>query len=71
VNPVRQLVDDTKGNGVPAQPQIATGELGILVEKPEVVMEKIHLQATYLGPVMEELLRAAHGRGESRWGINE
>lgn len=44
---------------------------GIAVEKPEEVMEKIHQQAMCLGPVMEEILRAAHERGQSNWGLNE
>jgi hypothetical protein len=43
----------------------------IVVEKPEEVMEKIQQQATYLGPVMEELLRATQERGQSHWGLNE
>jgi hypothetical protein len=34
-------------------------------------MEKIHQQATCLGPVMEEILRATQGRGQSHWGLNE
>ena len=38
---------------------------GIAAEKPEEVMEKIHQQATYLGPVMEEILRATRARAES------
>jgi len=44
---------------------------GIAVEKPEEVMAKIELQATYLGPVMEEILRATQERGQSHWGLNE
>jgi hypothetical protein len=43
----------------------------IAAERPEDVMEKIHQQATSLGPVMEEILRATHGRGQSHWGLNE
>ncbi len=44
---------------------------GIAAEEPEEVMEKIHQQATCLGPVMEEILRAAQERGRSCWGLNE
>lgn len=51
--------------------EMANGKPGITAEKPEEVMEKIHQQATYLGPVMEEILRATHGRGQSHWGLNE
>ncbi|HEX5398220.1 MAG TPA: hypothetical protein VFY06_04155 [Verrucomicrobiae bacterium] len=42
-----------------------------VMERPEEVIEKIHQQATHLGPVMEEILRAAHGRGQNHWGLNE
>ena len=35
---------------------------GTMAEKPEEVMEKIHQQATCLGPVMEEILRATQER---------
>jgi hypothetical protein len=44
---------------------------GIAAEKLEEVMEKIHQQATCLGPVMEEILRVTQERGQSRWGLNE
>ena len=44
---------------------------GIAAEKPEQVMAKIHQQATSLGPVMEEILRATQERGQSHWGLNE
>ena len=44
---------------------------GTMAEKPEEVMEKIHQQATSLGPVMAEILRASQGRGQSHWGLNE
>jgi hypothetical protein len=42
-----------------------------IAEKPEDVIKKIHQQATDLGPVMEEMLRATQGRGRSHWGLNE
>jgi hypothetical protein len=45
--------------------------MGTVAEKPEEVMEKIHQQATCLGPVMEELLRATEERGQTHWGLNE
>jgi len=47
------------------------GEPGTAVEKPEEIMAKIHLQATCLGPVMEEILRATQEHGQSHWGLNE
>ena len=71
MNPVRQIEDDTKDNKSRWLMEMAGGESGIAAEKPEEVMEKIHQQATYLGPVMEEILRATHERGQSHWGLNE
>ena len=71
VNPVRQIVDDTKDKDPRWQTEMAGSDPGIAVEKPEEVMEKIHQQATCLGPVMEEILRVTQGRGRSHWGLNE
>ncbi len=50
---------------------MAGAKPGGAVERPEEVMEKIHRQATHLGPVMEEILRATQERGQSHWGLNE
>ena len=50
---------------------MAGAKPGIAAERPEEVMEKIHQQAAHLGPVMEEILRATHERGQSHWGLNE
>ncbi len=50
---------------------MAGSEPAVAAENPEAVMEKLHQQATYLGPVMEELLRATQERGQNRWGLNE
>ena len=69
MNPVRKIEDDTKDKDT--RLEMAEGQRGIAVETPEEVMEKIHQQATCLGPVMEELLRASQGRGQSHWGLNE
>jgi hypothetical protein len=71
VNPVRKIEDDTKDKDTRLEMEMAEGQRGIAAETPEEVMEKIHQQATYLGPVMEELLRASQGRGQSHWGLNE
>jgi hypothetical protein len=71
VNPVRQIVDDTKVQDPRWLTEMAGSVPGIAVEKPEEVMAKIELQATYLGPVMEEILRATQERGQSHWGLNE
>jgi hypothetical protein len=71
VNVIRHIVDDTQDNGSRWLTEKAGGEPGIAVEQPEEVMAKIHLQATCLGPVMEEMLRATQERGQSHWGLNE
>ena len=70
VNPVRKMVDDTKDAATRRQ-RDTTGDRPVIVERPEEVMEKIHQQASCLGPVMEEILRATQARGENRWGLNE
>ena len=71
MNPVRQIVDDTKDKNPRWQTETAGSKPGIAVERPEEVMEKIQRQANYLGPVMEEILRATQERGQNRWGLNE
>ena len=71
MNPVRQIVDDTKYKDTRWQLGLAGSKPGIVAENPEEVMEKIHQQATCLGPVMEELLRATEERGQTHWGLNE
>ena len=71
MNPVRQIVDDTKDKDTRWQTEMIGDEPGIAAEKPEEVMAKIQQQATYLGPVMEEILRATQERGQSHWGLNE
>lgn len=71
VNPVRQSLADTKDDAASKQAPHVKMDPGMMVETPEAVMEKFHRQATYLGPVMEEILRTAHGRGQSHWGLNE
>ena len=71
VNAVRQIVDDTKDNGSLWLTEGTVSGPGLAVEQPEEVMAKIHLQATCLGPVMEEILRATQEHGQSHWGLNE
>ena len=62
MNPVHQIVDDTKGEDSRWQRAMVGVKPGTMAEKPEEVMEKIHQQATCLGPVMEEILRATQER---------
>ena len=71
MNPVRKIVEDTKDKDTRWETGTFEAKPARAVERPEEVMEKIHEQATCLGPVMEEILRATHGRGQSHWGLNE
>ena len=70
VNPVRQVMDDTKGKGAPAQTEKTKGGARKAAE-PEQVIREIQHQATHLGPVLEEILRQTHQHGQSHWGLNE
>jgi hypothetical protein len=69
VKKVRQIVDDTKGKDDGAQTAVPKGGARRAMEEPDQVIEKIHDQATHLGPVLEAMLRAP--RGQSHWGLNE
>jgi hypothetical protein len=71
VNPVPQAVGDTKNSGASGTLPEAKAPANFTFETPEAVMEKVHRQATHLGPVMEEILRTMHGPGRSHWGLNE
>lgn len=68
---VHDILDDTKDKDTRWQTEIAGSKPGTLAKNPEEVMEEIHQQATCLGPVMEELLRATRERGQSHWGLND
>lgn len=71
MNPVRKIVDDTKDRNTRWEEEMAVVKLGISVESPDEFMAKLHQQATDLGPVMEEMLRASEEHGHSQWGLNE
>ena len=71
MNSVHKILDDTKDTDTRWAREMAGAKPGIAAERPEEVMEKIHQQAAHLGPVMEEILRATHERGQSHWGLNE
>ena len=64
-------MDDTKGMGQPVRVDIANIGNKTGVTMPEEVMEQIHQQATYLGPVLEAILKESHQHGRSHWGLNE
>ena len=71
MNVVRHIVDDTKDKDAQWQAEMIGENPVIAVENPEEVMAKIQQQANYLGPIMEEILRATQERGQSHWGLNE
>ena len=48
---------------------LTEGELRVIVEAPERVMEQIHQRAEQVSSVLEGILRESHGH--SRWGLNE
>jgi hypothetical protein len=69
VKRVREIVDDTKGKDDVTQTETPKGGARMAAEEPDVLIEKIHQQATQLGPVLEAMLRES--RGHSQWGLNE
>lgn len=69
MNPVQQVVSNPGGTSSVVPLLITDGDMRMLVEDPELVMEEIELRATEVGSVLENILREAHG--QPRWGINE
>ena len=48
---------------------ITEGDVRLMAEDPEQVMEEIELRATSVGPVLEAIFRES--QGHAHWGINE
>jgi hypothetical protein len=48
---------------------LAEGDIKLMVENPEQVMEEIRLRATQVGSILEGILHEPHGRPD--WGIND
>lgn len=48
---------------------LTEGEISMMAENPEQVMEDIQLRATQVSSVLEAILMEPHGRPD--WGINE
>ena len=71
MNVVRHITDDTKDKNPRWQTEKSGSDSEVAVERPEEVMMRLQEQATCLGPVMEEILRATQERGQSHWGLNE
>ena len=48
---------------------ITEGDITMMADDPERVMEEMWQRATEVGSVLENILREPHG--EPRWGLNE
>ena len=48
---------------------LAPGEMKLIVDNPEQVMEEIRMRAEQVSSILEGILTETHG--QSRWGINE
>lgn len=48
---------------------LTEGDVKMMVENPEQVMEEIRVRAERVGSVLEGILLEPHG--QSRWGLNE
>lgn len=59
----------TIGVGGQVQLGIKETDVELVVAESEKMREQIHMQATEMGPILEALLRDAHG--QIRWGLNE
>ena len=51
------------------QVEIKETDVELMVEESEKMQKQIRMQATEIGPILEALLRDAHG--QIRWGLNE
>ena len=69
MDPVQQMVSNTGGTGSVAHLLIAEGDVKMMAEDPERVMEEIALRATQVGSVLEGIFLEPHG--QPRWGLNE
>ena len=69
MNPATQPENGTIGVGGQVQIEIKETDVELVVEESEKMREQIRMQATEVGPILEALLRDAHG--QIRWGLNE
>jgi hypothetical protein len=67
--PSQQLAGNTIDANNVAHLLITEGDLKMIADDPERVMEEMWLRATEVGSVLENILREPHG--EPRWGLNE
>ena len=69
MNPAKQPKKGTKGPGEQVQLEVTETDIELVVAESEKMREQIRMQATEMGPILEALLRDAHG--QIRWGLNE
>jgi hypothetical protein len=69
MNPAKQPMNGTGGPGEQVQLEVTETEIELVIEESEKLREQIRMQATEMGPILEALLRDAHG--QIRWGLNE
>lgn len=69
MNTATQLLNSTTGADGHGQLETVEADIGLAVEESEKMREQIRMQANEVGPVLEALLRDAHG--QIRWGLNE
>ena len=72
MTPVPQRVNVTGGAANPGSTVhllMQDGDVKMMVESPEQVMEEIRLRATQVSSVLEGIFLEPHG--QPRWGINE
>ncbi len=66
----QQTQNVTSGTGMAAVHLLLTeGDVKMMAENPEQVMEEIQLRATQVSSILEGILLEPHG--ETRWGLNE
>ena len=69
MNPVQPTVDSTGGTDNVVHLLITEGDVKMMADDPEQVMEEMWLRATQVSSVLEDILREPHG--VPRWGLNE
>ena len=69
MKPAVQPENGTIVAGGQVQIEIEQTDVELTVEESEKMRERIRMQATEVGPILEALLRDAHG--QIRWGLNE
>jgi hypothetical protein len=69
MNPVQQTVSNTGVADSVVALTVEAGEVKLMAEDPEQVMEEMWVRATQVSSVLENILHEPHG--VPRWGLNE